>query len=152
MRSRSWFALGSLAAAVIVGVAVGLGAFTFAYARGASYLGNDPRSCANCHVMRDHLDAWESSSHRAVATCNDCHSPHSLLPKYWVKLRNGWHHSVAFTTGDFHEPIVITPWNLGVTEGQCRHCHQPIVQAIDHPHTGQRETCVRCHRNVGHMH
>ena len=38
--------------AVMVGAFVGLGLFTFWYARGASYLTDDPRACINCHVMR----------------------------------------------------------------------------------------------------
>ncbi|RYE57570.1 MAG: hypothetical protein EOP20_07245, partial [Hyphomicrobiales bacterium] len=61
--------------AVSIGAAVGLGGYTFVYAKGASYLGNDPNACANCHVMQDHLDGWYKSSHRSVATCNDCHTP-----------------------------------------------------------------------------
>ena len=35
-----------LAATVAFGLAAGLGAFTFGYARGASYLTNDPRACS----------------------------------------------------------------------------------------------------------
>ena len=33
--------------AVAVGLAAGLGGYTFVYARGASYMTNDPRACAN---------------------------------------------------------------------------------------------------------
>jgi hypothetical protein len=40
-------------ACALIGAAMGLGLFTFWYAKGASYLGNDPETCANCHVMRD---------------------------------------------------------------------------------------------------
>lgn len=39
-------------AAVVVGFVAGMGAYTFVYARGASYLTNDPSACVNCHVMR----------------------------------------------------------------------------------------------------
>jgi cytochrome c nitrite reductase small subunit len=38
--------------ALSLGLAAGLGAFTFVYARGYSYLSNDPSACANCHIMR----------------------------------------------------------------------------------------------------
>ena len=44
--------------AVAIGAAIGLGGFTFVYAKGYSYLSNDPNACANCHIMRDHLDAY----------------------------------------------------------------------------------------------
>ncbi|MCG3136280.1 MAG: Cytochrome c-type protein NrfH [Phycisphaerae bacterium] len=145
--SRMWWLIG-LAAAVLAGV----GAFTFVYARGFSYMTNDPSACANCHVMQDHFDAWSRSSHHAVATCNDCHAPHDVVGKYWTKAVNGYHHSLAFTTGNFHEPIQITPRNERVTEQACRDCHQAVVQAIDaHPGSSNGISCIRCHAQVGHM-
>jgi len=39
-----------LAAAVLVGIAAGLGVYTFVYAKGYSYITNDPAACANCHT------------------------------------------------------------------------------------------------------
>ena len=42
----------------VLGVAVGIGGYTFVYARGWSYLTNDPAACANCHVMREQYDGW----------------------------------------------------------------------------------------------
>jgi cytochrome c nitrite reductase small subunit len=133
-------------AALAVGAAIGLGMFTFWYARGASYLGNDPAACANCHIMREHYAAWQKSSHHAVAVCNDCHAPPRGLAKYWVKAVNGFHHSYAFTSGDFAEPIAITPRNRVVTEAQCRRCHRDIVAQMG---TGE-VSCIRCHDSVGH--
>ena len=61
-----------VAAAALVGVAGGLGLYTFVYAKGYSYITNDPAACANCHVMNDQYDGWLKSSHRAIAVCNDC--------------------------------------------------------------------------------
>ena len=43
---------------LLVGVLVGLAAFTFVYANGMSYLGHDPKACASCHVMQDYYDAY----------------------------------------------------------------------------------------------
>ena len=77
-----------LALAVSIGLAAGVGGFTFVYARGASYLTNDPAACANCHVMDEYYAGWMKSSHRAVATCNDCHTPPGLVPKYATKASN----------------------------------------------------------------
>lgn len=144
MRVRTRLLLGVSAA--VVGAALGLGTFTFVYARGGSYLGSDPASCANCHVMREHYQAWQKSSHHTVAVCNDCHAPSGGLAKYWVKAVNGFHHSYAFTTGDFREPIAITPRNREVTEAQCRRCHRDMVAAMG---TGEL-SCIRCHDSVGH--
>lgn len=137
---------------VAVGIAAGIGGYTFIYAKGASYLTNDPRSCANCHIMQNHFDAWQKSSHHAVAVCNDCHTPKPFVSKWLVKGLNGWNHSLAFTTQRFHEPLTITPFNLKVTENACRRCHQAIVEAIDLPHHagGEKMSCVRCHPHVGH--
>src|SRR5207249_1317898 len=72
-------------AALLLGVAVGLGAYTFAYAKGYAYLTNDPQACTNCHVMQSQYDGWMKSSHHSAATCNDCHTPHNIIGKYAVK-------------------------------------------------------------------
>ena len=136
--------------AVSVGTAVGIGGYTFVYGEGASYLTNDPAACANCHVMREHLDGWYQSSHRAVATCNDCHAPHGLVKKYWTKARNGFAHSVAFTTGRFPQRLRITPFNQAVTEGACRHCHADLAAAVDGVDGRESRSCATCHADVGH--
>jgi len=36
--------------AIAIGAALGLGSFTFAYAKGYSYLSDDPNACANDRV------------------------------------------------------------------------------------------------------
>jgi cytochrome c nitrite reductase small subunit len=138
------------AIASVVGLAAGLGGFTFVYARGASYLTNDPAACANCHVMQDYYSAWLASSHRAVATCNDCHTPPGLIPKYATKASNGFWHSFAFTSGRFPEPLRIKPHNRRIAEKTCQGCHQDVVEAMDGPHQARRQSCVRCHGAVGH--
>jgi cytochrome c nitrite reductase small subunit len=149
--TRTGAALGALA--VVVGLALGIAGYTFVYARGASYLTNDPAACANCHIMREQYDGWMAGSHRAVAVCNDCHAPHgSLVAKYAVKAENGFWHSVAFTTGRFQEPIRIRARNRAVTEGACRHCHEQIAAGMDgHAAAGGGVECIRCHASVGHL-
>lgn len=140
-----------LVLAGVIGGGVGLGAFTVAYARGFSYLTDDSAACANCHVMQDHFDGWLKSSHRAAAVCNDCHTPPDFLGKYLTKALNGWHHSRAFTTGDFADPIRITERNARVTEAACRHCHEPVVEMMVGRSDGTEfPSCIRCHPEVGH--
>lgn len=139
-----------------IGLAIGIGLYTFFYAKGYSYLSNDPNACANCHVMKEQFDGWQKASHHAVATCNDCHTPHdSLVGKYYVKASNGFWHSFYFTFGGFHEPIQIRGSNLEVAEQSCRYCHQQMVQSITVSHREEdidKVSCIRCHRNVGHPH
>ncbi len=139
--------------AVVIGTAAGLGAFTFTYAKGASYLRDDPAACANCHIMQDHLDGWAKSAHHAVATCNDCHTPAGLIPKYFTKAEHGFFHSLAFTTDQFHEPIQIKDRSRRVTEQACRKCHRDVVHDIDTSTSSSRDTlsCIRCHSGVGHL-
>lgn len=136
------------------GILLGIGLYTFVYARGASYLTNNPAACVNCHVMQEQYSGWIASSHRAVAVCNDCHAPHTLVGKYVTKARNGFWHSFYFTTGAFPDPIRITERNARITEQTCRDCHQDVVRAIDRAPSRQSAalSCVSCHRNVGHLH
>ena len=127
--------------------------YTFVYAKGASYMTNDPAVCANCHIMREHYDAWIKSTHRAVAGCNDCHTPPGLVPKYLTKAENGFWHSLHFTTGHFPDPLRIKPGNRAIAETACRKCHAAITASIDGPHAqghGEPISCVRCHSQVGH--
>lgn len=137
--------------AASVGVLGGLGAFTFGYGDGAAYLTNNPASCANCHVMQGHYDAWLKSSHHDVATCNDCHLPHDFVGKWTTKADNGFFHSLAFTTNDFDEPIRVKPRNRRVTQQACLHCH---ADAVNHmlpvEAGGEMLSCVQCHAQVGH--
>ena len=147
-----WYRTLAIGIGATLGSAVGVGGYTFYYAGGSAYLTNDPKACANCHIMNEQYSGWMKSSHRSVATCNDCHTPPGLIPKYLVKASNGFWHSYAFTTGDFHEPIRITPRNLRVTEQACRKCHAQVVHAMDTTAGNGAVSCVHCHRSVGHLH
>jgi cytochrome c nitrite reductase small subunit len=161
-----------IVAALAFGLAAGIGLFTFGYAKGASYLTNDPAACANCHIMSEHFAAWQKGSHKS-ASCNDCHTPHNFIGKYVTKARNGFWHSFYFTTGRYPDPLRITERNRQVTEGTCRYCHQPVVEAIE-PSVAQASSpqvvsaglvilskesghgsggisCIRCHKYVGHF-
>jgi nitrate/TMAO reductase-like tetraheme cytochrome c subunit len=73
--------------AALVGVLVGLGAYTFRYAEGLSYFSTDPRACVNCHIMRDPYDSWQKASHHATATCVECHLPTAFVAKYLARPR-----------------------------------------------------------------
>ncbi len=141
--------------AILIGLLAGIGLFTFGYARGASYLTNDPNACANCHVMRENHESWMKSSHGKVAVCNDCHTPPGFVAKYYTKALNGFFHSLAFTTQRFPEQIQITDRNFRVTEKACLKCHEEVVDQIRgaRAHGGARQdiSCIQCHSRVGHM-
>ncbi len=144
----------AIVAAVLTGMAIGLGAFTFVYARGWSYLTTDPQACANCHIMEEHFSAWLKSSHSPGATCNDCHTPHDPVGKWVTKARNGFWHSFYFTTGDYPIPLRITETNEEIVGEACRYCHEAVAASMGavHATAGERDEldCTHCHRYVGH--
>lgn len=142
-----------LGAAVLGGLTLGVGSFTFWYANGSSYLTDDPAACANCHIMQDQFKGWSRGPHHHVAVCNDCHTPADFTGKWFTKALNGYHHSVAFTLDNFHEPIQITPRNRAIAQAACLKCHEDIVSNMNpggsHPSGGSTD-CIRCHSGVGH--
>lgn len=144
-RRWSW----PLAAAFSLALFLGLSVFTLIEGRAFSYFSTRSEACANCHVMQAQYDGWRHGSHHAVASCSDCHIPASFVGKYLAKAENGWHHSRAFTTGGFREPIRIKPKNAAILEANCRRCH---ADAIAHTSPGPRPPlpCVHCHAHVGH--
>lgn len=141
----------AVALAVMLGLLLGLGLFTFVYAEGFSYFSTDPRACVNCHVMQPEYDSWIKSSHHTAARCVDCHLPHAFVPKYMAKADNGYRHSMAFTFG-YREPIRITPRNERILHQNCLNCHQDMVHQLLPSLTTDRNAvnCVHCHAGVGH--
>ena len=141
--------------ACLLGIPAGIGAFTFVYAKGFSYLSTDPRACVNCHVMNPQYDGWLKSGHRHAATCVECHLPHAGIAKWVAKADHGFRHSAAFTLQNFKEPIEITPADRLLVLDNCIRCHGDLVQAI---HPGPRDPdrpdepadCLRCHQGAGH--
>lgn len=135
------------------GVMLGLGYFTWNYAEGGSYFSNDPRACANCHIMREYLDSWQKSSHKSRATCNDCHTPADVVPKYIAKAENGLRHSWKFTFQTFEERLRITQINRDNLQENCVSCHAGLVREIaglTQHGLSPEQTCVHCHADVGH--
>lgn len=154
---------GGLLLAVLAGMLIGAGGFTFRYAEGLSYLSDDARACANCHIMNDQYDAWRKGPHHAVATCNDCHLPSQFVARYLAKARNGYHHSLGFTLQPaapdepgarrvFVEPIRIKPTNSMILQENCLRCHGDLVHGIVPGSTRADDAirCVQCHQAVGH--
>lgn len=146
--SRVW----PVALAIAVGVAAGVGGYTFRYAEGLSYFKTDPKACANCHIMQREYDAWQAASHHQVAVCIDCHLPSTFFAKYLAKAENGWRHGERFTAGTFVEPIVVQEQGRAILQDNCLRCHGALVhQIVD---TGsapaQQLPCIHCHAGVGH--
>jgi cytochrome c nitrite reductase small subunit len=153
-RSDSVSAAGNwaIALAIVLGLAAGIGGYTFRYAEGLSYFSADPTACMNCHIMRPQYNAWQKSSHHGVAVCIDCHLPHDFIGKYLAKAENGYRHSKEFTAQTFAEPIRIQARGRAILQANCVYCHDALVHdsaAAVTATTGEL-TCVHCHASVGH--
>ncbi len=135
----------TLVLACLLGLPVGIGAFTFVYAKGFSYLSSDPRACVNCHIMNDQFSAWTKSGHRHTAGCVECHLPHAGIEKWIAKADHGFRHSAAFTLQNFKEPIEITRRDREIVRANCVRCHAGLVQALP-----PSADCLQCHRGAGH--
>ena len=139
--------------AVAIGVSLGLGVYTFQFAKGLSYLSSDPNACANCHIMNDYLWSWEKSSHHTRAVCNDCHTPHNFFGKWLTKAETGWNHSVKFTLQNYPDNLRIRSVNRERLLENCITCHRELVSdiqpAVSAGHTRDLN-CIRCHASVGH--
>ena len=57
-------------------------------------------------------------------TCNDCHTPHALIPKYIVKAQSGYHHVSAFLLGNIPDAIRAKETSREVVQENCIRCHE----------------------------
>jgi cytochrome c nitrite reductase small subunit len=119
-----------------------------------SYLGNDPATCNNCHVMDNVYEGWYHAGHKNWTTCNDCHTPHAIIPKYLVKAQSGYHHVTAFIFGDIPDAIRAKESSRLVVQENCERCHADAIANLDwNSGYTMQETgryCFECHRSVAH--
>jgi len=119
-----------------------------------SYLGDEPSTCMNCHVMTSQYASWLHSSHRETATCNDCHVPHdNFFNKYYFKASDGLRHATIFTLRMEPQVIRIREEAVAVVQENCVRCHGNLFhgppafgKAAEY---GDRQ-CWDCHREVPH--
>ncbi len=99
----------------------------------------------NLHELPHHAEPFPGTTgtgpHKAVAVCNDCHTPPGFLGHWTVKGINGFNHGKAFTTGDFHEPIRIRPLNKRVLLDNCRRCHEQVIERMRTKPRGEEADC-----------
>jgi cytochrome c nitrite reductase small subunit len=143
-----------LVLSILLGISFGLGVYTFIYAKGFSYLSDNPQACRSCHVMNKVFEDWMKGGHQHVAGCNDCHVPAGFIGKMLIKSINGFNHSFAFTF--LNVPIAIRPTSGSsrVVQDNCIRCHGGMAtHAIGGPGGGDEPLqCVTCHREAGHRH
>jgi len=153
--SRKW----KIPVILLLGVFSGLGAYSIYTSLVWTYASDDPETCINCHIMAPQYASWNHSSHREVATCNDCHVPQdNLFRKYYFKGMDGLNHSTLFTLRAEREVIFIGNAGAEVVQENCIRCHTHLLDQAKlisqtegkfQVHNTDRQ-CWECHKNVPH--
>ncbi len=143
---------------IVLGIFVGLGSYVFHLSNAISYLGEDPKACINCHIMRPQYATWERGSHGRGTTCNDCHVPHdNIINKYYFKASDGLRHATMFTLRMEPQVIQIKEAGKHAVQQNCIRCHQNQIHPVSlrginaKGITDDSEIyCWHCHREVPH--
>lgn len=143
---------------VLVGMIFGLGFYILHLSQATSYLSDDPKTCINCHVMTTEYITWNHSSHRDIATCNDCHVPQdNAFNKYYFKAKDGLYHATVFTMRMEPQTITMREPSKLVVQSNCIRCH--IDQVTDakmiswvegHKESRTERRCWECHKETPH--
>lgn len=144
--------------AVLLGIFFGLSSYAFYISRAWSYLSDSPETCINCHVMNPQFNDWAHSSHRNVATCNDCHVPHdNVFHKYAFKAQDGLRHATIFTFRAEPQVIYIREAGREAVQQNCIRCHERTtgMEFLGSVLPGyknhlQERQCLSCHRETPH--
>ncbi len=128
---------------IILGIGLYVTEFT-------AYLGNNPTTCNNCHVMDAVYESWYHGAHKQWAVCADCHTPHALIPKYYVKALSGYHHVTAFVFGNIPDAIRAKESSRKVVQDNCVRCHAETIANTNEGLMDSDRYCFECHRSVAH--
>lgn len=141
-----------------VAIFTGLVFFSLYISNAFSYLGDNPETCVNCHIMAPQYSTWQHSSHREKTNCNDCHVPHNnFLNKYLFKAKDGMRHATIFTLRKEPQVIFIREEGREVVHENCIRCHSSLMTDSkllvynDKTHLSRMERkCWECHRETPH--
>lgn len=143
---------------VVLAIFIGLFAYSVYLSKAASYLSDDPQTCINCHIMVPQFATWNHSSHREIASCNDCHVPHNnIFSHYYFKAKDGLRHATIFTLRAEPQVIHIKEAGIGVVQQNCIRCHEQLlltaqqqIQSADYHSDRKNRLCWECHRETPH--
>ena len=143
---------------ILTGIFFGLTAYAYYISRATSYLGDDPQTCINCHVMIPEYSNWAHTSHRRTATCNDCHVPHdNVFSKYFFKATDGLNHATKFTFRMERQNIIMEEETRPLVQENCIRCHEKTVgkefmyaTTPGYDNFLEKRYCLDCHREIPH--
>lgn len=143
---------------ILLGIFCGLGIYIIYISNAPSYLGDDPKTCINCHIMSPEYSTWNHNSHREYTNCNDCHVPHNnVFNKYYFKAKDGLRHATIFTLRNEPQVIHIKEAGTEAVQMNCIRCHtkvldDPKMKRLNNMIYLSREErkCWDCHRLTPH--
>jgi cytochrome c nitrite reductase small subunit len=108
--------------------------------------------------MTSEYNSWMHSSHREVASCNDCHVPHNnFVNKYYFKAKDGMYHASVFTLRKEPQVITMKEESQEVVQNNCVRCHKQQVTDVKltswidkHEANRTDRKCWDCHRELPH--
>ena len=142
---------------ICMGIIAGLVVYLTIESKAPSYLSDDSKACANCHVMLSSYNTWEQSSHRENAQCIDCHIPHeNIVRQYVAKGMDGLRHAYVFSANSYPEVIRATDTARSTIQANCIRCHDNLLNTtpahnadlLSYGKNGR--VCWECHRHVPH--
>jgi cytochrome c nitrite reductase small subunit len=139
--------------ALLTGIAALLLAFgIFGWVTNApSYLGHDPSTCNNCHVMDAQYEGWFHSAHATYTVCTDCHLPHQNIASYYLyKGYSGMRDVVSFSLKIYPAAIRATRQTDEIVQANCIRCHVDTVENILADPQPLDRPCWDCHRSTAH--
>ena len=143
---------------ILMGAMTGLTLYALIESKAVSYLSDDPKTCANCHVMTPQYATWQNSSHRKWASCNDCHVPQdNFFKMYAFKAKDGLYHASVFLSRGEPEVIRMKEAGVEVVQSNCIRCHENQVTDArlsglveNHLENRTSRKCWTCHQEVPH--
>ncbi len=143
---------------IVLGIFLGLFFYSVYLSKAGSYLSDNPQTCINCHIMVPQFATWNHSSHREVASCNDCHVPHdNFISHYYFKAKDGLRHATIFSLRAEPQVIQMKDAGIKVVQQNCVRCHEHLLLTAQQKINNQdfhseRESrlCWECHRETPH--
>ena len=116
-----------------------------------SYLGHEPSTCNNCHVMDSQYENWYHAAHERFAVCTDCHLPHQNFVSYYLyKGYSGMRDVYSFTFKTYPAAIRADHQTDEIVQTNCIRCHTDTVENILAGPQPFNRYCWDCHRSAAH--
>ena len=134
----------------IIALVLALGVFTWV-TDAPSYLGHEPSTCNNCHVMDSQYENWYHAAHERLTVCTDCHLPHQNIASYYLyKGYSGMRDVYSFTFKTSPAAIRASQQTDEIVQVNCIRCHTDTVENLLAGPQPFDRYCWDCHRSAAH--